>query len=261
MEGKNHYEILGVKTNATPEEIKKAYVSLVKQYHPDRAGENEEKKDEYNEKLLEIMNSYEVLSNPESKAAYDEEINVARSEGVVSESESTRGKKMSGMARKTGDIETDYPISLALAAYGKGKIPMRVAGEHVAVKVYPGIRRYRVEGKGVPGEGGKKRGDLYVNLKVIPEEGWEIDEETNNLIHTMDIPAKIAENGGQVNLELLLKKTIKITIPPNTKTGDRFIPPECRCLGVMSPKKKGGIVIVANVTESKGLFGLFKKKA
>ena len=80
------------------------------------------------------------------------------------------------MPVKGGDIETDYPISMAIAAYGKGKIPMKVAGERVVVKVYPGVRRYRIEGYGVPVEPGKPRGDLYVNLKVIPQENWEIDD-------------------------------------------------------------------------------------
>lgn len=259
MDTETYYDILNIPVSASADEIKKSYITLVKKYHPDKAEGDEAKQDEYNERLLKIMEAWETLSNPEKKALYDEELAASRKSGVVVEGSELRGKKMSGMAKKTGDIETEYPISMALAAYGKGKIPMRVAGEHVAVKVYPGVRRYRIEGKGVPAEGGKRRGDLFVNLKVIPEENWEIDTESNNLIHTLKIPSKIAENGGSMPLQLLINRAIKITVPAGIKTGDTFIPREGKGLGVMSPKKKGDIVIIADVVEKKGLFGLFKK--
>jgi len=249
--GDSHYDTLGVAENATPEMIKKAYVALVKEFHPDHAGESEDKQQEYNERLLEIMAAYEVLGNPETKAAYDAE----RADTPVVSSQ-PRGKKMSGMPTKSGDIETDYPISMTIAAYGKGKIPMKVAGEKVVIKVYPGVRRYRIANKGVPVEG-KPRGDLYVNLKVIPEENWEIDDATNDLICRLQIPPKTADQGGVMPLTLLFNKSIKITVPAGVKTGDRFAPPEGKGLGVLSPKKKGNIIIEVEVAKKKGLFGLF----
>ncbi|HJK77506.1 MAG TPA: DnaJ domain-containing protein [Methanocorpusculum sp.] len=250
-----HYTTLGIPQNATPEMIKKAYVSLVKQYHPDRAGTDEAKQDEYNERLLAIMASYEILSHPEKRAAYDAELS-----GDEPAAGTPRGKKMCGMPVKGGDIETDYPVSLAIAAYGKGKIPMKVAGERVVVKVYPGVRRYRIEGYGVPVEPGKPRGDLYVNLKVVPQENWEIEDATNNLIHTLQITPKQAERGGPVPVQLLFNKVIRVTVPAGVKTGDRFSPPEGKGLGVMSPKKRGNLVIEIEVVEKKGfLSGLFGK--
>ena len=39
------------------------------------------------------------------------------------------------------------------------------------------------------------------------------------------------------------------------KTGDRFAPPEGKGLGVLSPKKRGNIIIEAEVVEKKGVFG------
>ena len=75
----------------------------------------------------------------------------------------------------------------------------------------------------------------------------------------MQIPAKVAEKGGQYPLQLLINRIIKVSIPAGVKTGDRFMPLEGKGLGVMSPKKRGNIVIVAEIVEKKGLFGFFKK--
>ncbi|WP_066326264.1 molecular chaperone DnaJ [Anoxybacteroides amylolyticum] len=67
MTKRDYYEILGVSKNATKEEIKKAYRKLSKQYHPDV---NKEPGAE--EKFKEIKEAYEVLSDDQKRAHYDQ---------------------------------------------------------------------------------------------------------------------------------------------------------------------------------------------
>ncbi len=67
-----YYEILGVSKNATQEEIKEAYKELIKKYHPDVYQGD---KTFAEKKTKEINNAYDILSNQEKKAEYDEEIN------------------------------------------------------------------------------------------------------------------------------------------------------------------------------------------
>ena len=64
---KNYYEILGVPENATQEEIRKRYRQLVRKYHPDINKDNPEAA----QKMAEINEAYQVLSDPKKRAQYD----------------------------------------------------------------------------------------------------------------------------------------------------------------------------------------------
>ena len=64
--GKNYYEVLGVKKEASEEDIKKAYRKLALQLHPDK-----NKKADAEEKFKELAEAYEVLSNKLKRDAYD----------------------------------------------------------------------------------------------------------------------------------------------------------------------------------------------
>ncbi|WP_111741075.1 molecular chaperone DnaJ [Leminorella richardii] len=68
MAKKDYYEILGVGRDADEREIKKAYKRLAMKHHPDR---NQGDKDS-EEKFKEIKEAYEVLTDSQKKAAYDQ---------------------------------------------------------------------------------------------------------------------------------------------------------------------------------------------
>ncbi|MCO1600852.1 molecular chaperone DnaJ [Desulfosporosinus nitroreducens] len=65
---RDNYEVLGVERNAGEQEIKKAYRKLARQYHPDVNPGNKEAE----EKFKEVTDAYDVLSDPEKRARYDQ---------------------------------------------------------------------------------------------------------------------------------------------------------------------------------------------
>lgn len=61
----NHYDTLGLASTATPKEIKAAWRRLSAKYHPDREGGSDEA-------MQEINAAYDVLSDPQRRALYDQ---------------------------------------------------------------------------------------------------------------------------------------------------------------------------------------------
>ena len=68
MAKKDYYEVLGVKKDASADEIKKAYRALAKKYHPDK-NPNDKVAEEH---FKEIQEAYDVLGDPPKRAEYDQ---------------------------------------------------------------------------------------------------------------------------------------------------------------------------------------------
>jgi molecular chaperone DnaJ len=62
---KDYYQILGIDKKASKDEIKKAYHKLALKYHPDKNGGDDKK-------FKEINEAYQVLSNEDKRAHYDQ---------------------------------------------------------------------------------------------------------------------------------------------------------------------------------------------
>jgi len=76
MPKRDYYEVLGIDRNATDEKIKRAFRKLAFKYHPDHNHD-----DGAEQKFKEINEAYEVLSDPDKRAAYDR-FGHAGSEGI-----------------------------------------------------------------------------------------------------------------------------------------------------------------------------------
>src|SRR5580698_331488 len=68
MAKRDYYEVLGVDRTADNEEIKKSYRKLALKFHPDRNPNDKAAE----EKFKELGEAYEALSDPQSRAAYDQ---------------------------------------------------------------------------------------------------------------------------------------------------------------------------------------------
>lgn len=104
MAKRDYYEILGVPKNASEEEIKKSYRKLAMKYHPDR--NQGDKAKEAEEKFKEAKEAYEMLSDAQKRAAYDQfghagvDPNMSRGGGPGAEG-------FGGFAEAFGDIFGD----------------------------------------------------------------------------------------------------------------------------------------------------------
>ena len=161
---KDFYQILGVPSKSTPDEIKKAYRKLAKQYHPD-ANPNNPKA---SERFKGIGEAYSVLSNPEKRKQYDQ----MRRLGAFGLGQSRQG---AGGARPgtSGGYEAHPGFSFDDLQGGFGNI------SDLFSSLFDNL------GKKAPG-GGTKRGR----------------EKGPNVEYVVEVPFLIAACGGKVSIEV-----------------------------------------------------------
>jgi molecular chaperone DnaJ len=142
---KNYYAVLGVDTDAPPEQIKKAYRRLAKSYHPDVRPKGESSAAQ--EKFKEITEAYDVLTDPEKRKKYDQmnEIGLGVSgvyqpDNVVREEdqrnrEEERWEGVRGPAGNRGDRKhADHSARKAASQGTNGRVVELVISFETAIK-------------------------------------------------------------------------------------------------------------------------------
>ena len=129
---RDYYEVLGVDRNATPDELKKAYRKLALQYHPDRNPGDKEAE----EKFKEAAEAYDVLSNPDKKARYDQ-FGHAGMEGAYGQGGMDMNDIFSNLGSIFGDLFGGSGFRTGFSGFGGGGGAARrvLRGTNLRIKV------------------------------------------------------------------------------------------------------------------------------
>lgn len=243
----DYYKILGIKRDATQEEIKKAYRRLAKKFHPDLNKDDPQAKSRFQE----INEANEVLSDPEKRRRYDEYgENWKQSEDLGTGSNSNgnswsygfggfgqgdrsengfsdffeqlfgKGFKNRGINRGA-DIQATLQLTLQEAAVTHRQTFI-VNGEKIAITVPAGIadgQRIRLQKRGEAGIDGGERGDLYITFHILPDNRFtRVD---NDLCTTAPCDIFTLLLGGEAIIPTL-NGNVKTTIKPGTQPDSKL---------------------------------------
>ena len=243
----DYYQVLGIDKNASPEEIKKAYRKLARQYHPDVNPNNEEAK----KKFQQINEANEVLSDPEKRKKYDqygkdwkhaEEFEKAQqqqgqrqyaysgdpgdfggnyAEGDFSEFfESLFGGTGGRRSRDVKFRGQDYDAELHLPlreAYTTHQRTLTVNGKNIRITIPAGIedgQKIKLKGHGGAGVNGGPNGDLYITFQI--EDDPHFKRLGNDLHTTAEIDLYTAVLGGETTVDTLNGR-LKLKVPAGTQ--------------------------------------------
>lgn len=245
---KSLYQTLGISENASLDDIKKAYRKLARQYHPDI-----NKSPEAEEKFKEINGAYEILSDPQKKAEYDQygdsmfngqnfsefsrshqgdlndilnTIFGGRGRGFNAGGSSFGGSGFGGFDFGSSaydsidlDVEANAQISLKSALLGD-TIRLSMNGSSFELKIPEGIThgsKLRAKGKGK--KLGNMVGDAIITLHINLDEGCSIDGY--NLVQAVHVPLKAMLFGDKITITTA-RKDMTIKIPANMQNGQKM---------------------------------------
>lgn len=245
MKYKDYYAALGVKRDASADDIKKAYRKLAQKYHPDVSKEKGAE-----ERFKEIGEAYQTLKDPEKRAAYDQlgsgyrpgqdfrpppdwEQRFAGGEGgggafsfddldLSDLFEHLSRRSGGGRARSTQpfpgpDYEARAELSLEDAFRGT---EFDLNGTRVRIpKGATDGQRLRIKGQGGPGINGGRNGDLYVDIVLRKHPLYRPDG--HDLYMDLPLAPWEAALGAEVEVPTLAG-VVSLKVPAGTQSGRKL---------------------------------------
>lgn len=274
MAGKQtYYDILGVKRDATQDDIKKAFRKLAAKYHPDAGGDEA--------KFKEVSEAYTTLSDPDKRREYDQLLmfggipgsefggsggrgrggytytgggdwsdifeNIRSGDGAFGgfDFSSIFGGQPGGASNrptKGGDLTMTIEVTAEEAFTGAQRkvsytVPSTGEKQTLTVKVPAGAidgGKLRYRGRGEYGVNGGARGDLVITTKVEEHPLFKRDGADVR----MELPISVWEAalGAMVDVPTPEGATCRLKIPAGTQDGKTF---RFRDLGAPNVRRKG----------------------
>lgn len=270
MPAKNYYDILGVKRDATQDEIKRAFRKLAQKHHPDAGGDEQ--------KYKEISEAYTTLSDEKKRKEYDQLLMFGGIPGADFGGSGGRGRGYTynsgdfsdilenlrngegafggfdfssifggaaGAARANRGNDLTLTIEVSFDEAMKGcerqvtfKIPSTGEEQKLKVRIPAGAvnggkLRYRGRGEYAAASGGT-RGDLVVTTKVGSHPVFKRDGADVRM--ELPISAFEAALGTQVDVPTPNGSTVRLKVPAGTQNGKTF---RFKEMGAPNVKRKG----------------------
>ena len=271
---RNYYDVLGVKRDATADEIKKAFRKLAAKYHPDAGGDEK--------KFAEVSEAYTTLSDDHKRKEYDQMLlfggipgadfggsggrggrtytytggnwqdifdNIRSGDGAFSGFDFSSlfgggagASQASNRPAKGNDLTMTIEVSAEEAFNGTQRnvtytVPSTGEKQTITVKVPAGAMdggKLRYRGRGEFGTNGGVRGDLVITTKVAEHPLFKRDGADVR----MELPISVYE--AALGCELVVPTpsgaTCRLKIPAGTQDGKTF---RFRDRGVANVKRKG----------------------
>ena len=264
----NLYETLGVTRYATPDAIRKAYRKLARKHHPDVNPDNKSSED----KFKSMSSAYEVLSDPQKRAAYDEFGDAALEAGFdpARARDAARWQQRGGPGPRGpagfganasdfdfsemfnrrrgpvrgGDLHATFQMDLRQAVEG-AEVSIDVPEQGtVRVRIPPGADTgsvIRLPGRGSPGPRGGPPGDLVIETEVRPHP--VLRREGLDLYLTLPVTLDEAYNGASVDVPTF-EGTVVLKIPPRSQNHARL---RLRGKGIARKATRGDLFVELDV--------------
>jgi molecular chaperone DnaJ len=231
---KNYYEILGLEPFADADAVKSAFRKLARQYHPDLNGNNRQAE----EKFKEINEAYDILSNPEKRAAHDTALRTRQGATPPPKKPESQPKKKKEPEPKPSEKAAETKASEKTKGTGKShSTPINELFESFLKKGFsdrgnkdpdePIFRKKSSEGQKM--EVSRRGEDVIVKTAITPQEA------NNGVVKTVNVQhheiCRRCSGTGKVNgatcsachgekVTIRMKK-LDVRIPAGVKNGSR----------------------------------------